>query len=44
LPALAAETICLASDDAELMTGVSIAQPGTASRWRREVDAVLHLR
>src|SRR5262249_19182545 len=42
--ALAAATMCLVSDDAEISTGVSIAQPGTASRWRREGDAVLHLR
>ena len=37
-------TMCLASDEAEIITRVSIAQPGTASRWRREADAVLHLR
>jgi hypothetical protein len=37
-PAHAAVTICLASDDAEIITGVSIAQPGTASRWRREMQ------
>lgn len=33
--ARAAVTMCLALDDAELITGVSIAQPGTAMRWRR---------
>jgi len=36
-------TIGVASDDAARITGVSIAQPGTAHRWRREADAVLHL-
>ena len=39
-----AVTVCLASDEAEMTTGVRIAQPGTTNRWRREADAVLHLR